>query len=79
MGRAAEPRLATLRNRYRLDEVVGGCSTEFQRFRTLAFWVRGMWRTAARRAGDRATQAQASAAPNRKRQPTRVSQSMPVS
>jgi len=43
---AAEPRLTTLRNRYRLDEVVGGCSTEFQRFRTLAFWVRGMWRDA---------------------------------
>ncbi len=43
---AAEPRLATLRNRYRLDEVVGGCATEFQRFRTLAFWVRGMWRDA---------------------------------
>lgn len=43
---AAEPRLATLRNRYRMDEVVGGCATEFQKFRTLAFWVRGMWRDA---------------------------------
>lgn len=43
---AAEPRLATLRNRYRMEEVVGGCTTEFQKFRTLAFWVRGMWRDA---------------------------------
>jgi hypothetical protein len=41
---AAEPRLEVLRNRYRLDEVVAHCSTEFERFRVLAFWLRGIWR-----------------------------------
>jgi len=41
---AAEPRLAALRDRYRLDEVVAHCSSEFEKFRVLAFWVRSMWR-----------------------------------
>jgi hypothetical protein len=41
---AAEPRLEVLRNRYRLDEVVAHCSTEFEKFRVLAFWMRGIWR-----------------------------------
>lgn len=41
---AAEPRLAVLRNRYRLDEVVAHCSSEFEKFRVLAFWMRGIWR-----------------------------------
>jgi hypothetical protein len=43
---AAEPRLAVLRNRYRLDEVVAHCSSEFEMYRTLAFWMRGIWRDA---------------------------------
>jgi len=43
---AEEPRLKVLRDRYRLNEVVGGCSTEFQQYRTLAFWVKGAWRDA---------------------------------
>jgi len=41
---AKEYRLSVLRERYHLDEVVGGCSTEFEQYRTLAFWVRSMWR-----------------------------------
>jgi hypothetical protein len=41
---AAEPRLEVLRNRYRLDEVVAHCSSEFDQFRVLAFWMRGIWR-----------------------------------
>jgi len=41
---AGEHRLDVLRERYRLNEVVGGCSTEFEQYRTLAFWVRSMWR-----------------------------------
>jgi len=41
---ANEYRLGVLRERYNLDEVVGGCSTEFEQCRTLAFWVRSMWR-----------------------------------
>jgi len=41
---ASEPRLQVLRQRYRLDEVVGHASSEFEKFRVLAFWVRGMWR-----------------------------------
>ena len=41
---AAEPRLEALRNRYRLDEVVAHCSSEFEKFRVLAFWMRGIWR-----------------------------------
>ncbi len=41
---AEEYRLDILRERYRIDEVVGGCSTEFEQYRTLAFWVRAMWR-----------------------------------
>ena len=41
---AGEYRLGVLKNRYRLNEVVGGCSTEFEKYRTLAFWVRSMWR-----------------------------------
>lgn len=41
---AEEYRLGVLRRRYRLDEVVGGCSTEFQQYRTLAFWIKGIWR-----------------------------------
>jgi len=40
----SEPRLEILRNRYRLEEVVGHCSTEFDKFRVLASWIRGMWR-----------------------------------
>lgn len=41
---AAEPRLDVLRNRYRLDEIVAHCSSEFEKFRVLAFWMRGIWR-----------------------------------
>jgi hypothetical protein len=41
---AAEPRLELLRNRYRLDEVVAHCSSEFEKFRVLAYWMRGIWR-----------------------------------
>lgn len=41
---AAEPRLAVLRQRYRLDEVVAHTSSEFEKFRVLAFWMRGIWR-----------------------------------
>ena len=41
---AAEPRLGELRNRYRLDEIVAHCSSEFEQFRVLAFWIRGIWR-----------------------------------
>ncbi len=41
---AAEPRLEVLRQRYRLDEVVGRTSSEFEKFRVLAFWMRGIWR-----------------------------------
>jgi hypothetical protein len=43
---AAEPRLELLRSRYRLDEVVAHCATEFEKYRTLAFWMRGIWRDA---------------------------------
>jgi hypothetical protein len=43
---AAEPRLTILRNRYRLDEVVAHCASEFEKYRTLAFWMRGIWRDA---------------------------------
>jgi hypothetical protein len=39
-----EYRLKVLRDRYRLEEVIGGCSTEFQKYRTLALWVKGQWR-----------------------------------
>jgi hypothetical protein len=41
---AAEPRLEILRNRYRLEEVVAHCSSEFEKIRVLAFWLRGIWR-----------------------------------
>jgi len=41
---AGDKRLGILRERYRLNEVVGGCSSEFQQFRALAYWVKGMWR-----------------------------------
>ncbi len=41
---AGESRLEVLRERFRLNEVVGGCSTEFQEYRTLAFWLKGIWR-----------------------------------
>lgn len=41
---AAEPRLEILRNRYRLNEVVAHCSSEFEKYRVLAFWMRGIWR-----------------------------------
>jgi hypothetical protein len=41
---AAEPRLDVLRRRYRLDEVVAHCSSEFEKYRVLAFWLRGIWR-----------------------------------
>jgi hypothetical protein len=37
-------RLRHLREWFRLDEVVGGCSSEFEKFETLATWVRGRWR-----------------------------------
>ena len=43
---AAEPRLELLRTRYRLDEVVAHCASEFEKYRTLAFWMRGIWRDA---------------------------------
>ena len=39
-----DKRLKHLREYYRLDEVVGGCSSEFEKFETLATWVRGQWR-----------------------------------
>ncbi len=41
---ASEPRLEVLRRRYRLDEVVAHTSSEFEKFRVLAFWMRGIWR-----------------------------------
>jgi hypothetical protein len=41
---AADHRLQVLKERFRLGEVVGGCSSEFEEYRTLAFWVRGSWR-----------------------------------
>ncbi|MBN1291237.1 MAG: transglutaminase domain-containing protein [Candidatus Latescibacteria bacterium] len=37
-------RLEYLRKHFRLDEVVGGCSTEFEKFEVLATWLRGQWR-----------------------------------
>ena len=37
-------RLKHLREYFRLDEVVGGCATEFEKFEALATWVRGQWR-----------------------------------
>ena len=37
-------RLTHLREYYRLDEVVGGCSSEFEKFEVLATWLRGRWR-----------------------------------
>lgn len=37
-------RLKHLREYFRLDEVVGGCATEFEKFEALATWVRGRWR-----------------------------------
>ena len=37
-------RLHMLKERYRLDEVTAGCTTQFQEIRTLAFWMRGIWR-----------------------------------
>ena len=39
-----DARLKHLREYFRLDEVVGGCSTEFEKFEALATWVRGRWR-----------------------------------
>ena len=39
-----DERLQQLRKYFRLDEVVGGCSTEFEKFEVLATWVRGQWR-----------------------------------
>lgn len=39
-----DERLKHLREYFRLDEVVGGCSSEFEKFETLATWVRGQWR-----------------------------------
>ena len=49
---AGEYRLSVLRKRYRLEEVIGGCSTEFQQYRTLASWVRSMWRDGWGKHGD---------------------------
>jgi len=37
-------RLKKLREYFRLDEVVGCCSTEFEKFETMATWVRSRWR-----------------------------------
>jgi hypothetical protein len=37
-------RLKHLREYFRLDEVVGGCSSEFEKFEVLATWLRGQWR-----------------------------------
>ena len=37
-------RLEYLRKHFRLDEVVGGCSSEFEKFEVLATWLRGQWR-----------------------------------
>jgi len=37
-------RLQHLREYFRLDEVVGGCSSEFEKFEVLATWLRGQWR-----------------------------------
>ena len=42
--KASEPRLEVLRKRYRLEEIVGHCANEFEQFRVLAFWMRGIWR-----------------------------------
>ncbi len=39
-------RLIHLREYFRLDEVVGGCSSEFEKFEVLATWLRGQWRDA---------------------------------
>jgi hypothetical protein len=37
-------RLKYLREYYRLDEVVGACATEFEKFEVLATWLRSQWR-----------------------------------
>ncbi len=39
-----DARLRYLREHYRLDEVVGVCSSEFEKFEVLATWLRGQWR-----------------------------------
>ena len=39
-----DDRLQYLREYFRLDEVVGGCSTEFEKYEVLATWLRGQWR-----------------------------------
>ena len=39
-----DDRLEWLRKYFRLDEVVGGCSSEFEKFEVLATWLRGQWR-----------------------------------
>lgn len=39
-----DDRLQYLREYFRLDEVVGGCSTEFEKYQVLATWLRGQWR-----------------------------------
>ncbi|MCE5251512.1 transglutaminase-like domain-containing protein [bacterium] len=41
-----DDRLEWLRKYFRLDEVVGGCSSEFEKFEVLATWLRGQWRDA---------------------------------
>ena len=38
-----EPRLAVLRNRWRLDKVVEGAKTEFEKFLRLKRWTRQQW------------------------------------
>ena len=37
-------RLEYLRKYFRLYEVIGGCSSEFEKFEVLATWLRGQWR-----------------------------------
>jgi hypothetical protein len=39
-----QDRLKYLREHYRLNEVVGVCSSEFEKFEVLATWLRGQWR-----------------------------------
>ena len=39
-----DDRLEWLRKYFRLDEVVGGCASEFEKFEVLATWLRGQWR-----------------------------------
>ncbi len=39
-----DDRLEWLRKYFRLNEVVGGCSSEFEKFEVLSTWLRGQWR-----------------------------------